>query len=418
MVNRRHFLSLGSAMLMAGCATKYKGPRVIVVGGGYGGCTVAKYIRQYSEEGLQVTLIEPNPLMGITPMSNFVLNGAHPFSDGSASYEILINKYGVEVIHDRVTDIQHGTKQVVLSDGSKLSYDKLVVSPGVEFLWSSIPGMDHPQAHEKVLHAWRGVEELELLRAQLQTIPNGGVYALTIPLGPFPGMAAPYERASLIAEYFKHAKPRSRVVVLDENQDILVHANLFKAAWADKYKGILEYFPRQVIHEVDSVTRTLRLQSNGHFKANVLNMLPACSAGKIALQTGLAADGRWCDVNPFTYESLHMKDVYVIGDAVKSWGSLSKSATIANQQGKVCAGAVVQSLLGKSTEPALTYIDTSYTFVSLNEASFTSNVHRYSASSQALLAVPGSGGVGSEFNRDNGRIALDGINALIYDTLG
>ncbi len=312
-MDRRQFIRAGSAAsaasvlgLAAGCASTGAGAggQVVVIGGGYGGATAAKYIRMWSEGRVQVTLVEPNDSFVSCPISNLVLGGSKQMADITTSYDNLGKRHGVKIIKDRAVAIDADKRQVRLAGGGTLAYDRLVVSPGVDFMWDSLPGLKKPGAQDKVLHAWKAGPQTVALRKQLEAMPDGGVYALSIPLAPYRCPPGPYERACQVAHYFSQAKPKSKVLILDANDDVTSKGPLFKKAWADRYKGIIEYRPKHALTDVDAATGTLKFEFNDDVKAQVLNVLPPQRAGDIAHHAGLTtANKRWCEVDWQTMES-------------------------------------------------------------------------------------------------------------------
>ena len=230
--------------LTAGCATTAgdAGPKVVVVGGGYGGATAAKYVRLWSDYRIQVTLIEPNASFVSCPISNLVLGGSKTMADITTPYDNLARRHGVRMVRDMVTTIDADKRVVRLANGTELPYDRLILSPGVDFMWESLPGMAKPGAQDRVLHSWKAGPQTVALRRQLEAMPDGGVYALAIPPVPYRCPPGPYERACQVAHYFSKAKPRSKVLILDANDDVTSKGPLFKKAWADRYRGIVETY--------------------------------------------------------------------------------------------------------------------------------------------------------------------------------
>jgi sulfide dehydrogenase [flavocytochrome c] flavoprotein chain len=218
---RRSFLKSSGALLTAsgalglvsGCATMGNAPKVVVVGGGFGGATAAKYVRMWSDHGINVTLVEPNASFVSCPISNLVLGGSKSMADITTSYDNLAKRHGVNVVRDSVTSIDADKRVVKLAGGSELAYDRLIVSPGVDFMWETLPGMNKPGAQDTVLHAWKAGAQTVALRKQLEAMPDGGVYAMSIPLAPYRCPPGPYERACQVASYFKAAKPKSKVLI-------------------------------------------------------------------------------------------------------------------------------------------------------------------------------------------------------------
>jgi sulfide dehydrogenase [flavocytochrome c] flavoprotein chain len=426
-MKRRQFIhalgagsALGSAAFIAGCATPASpsGPRVVIVGGGYGGATVAKYIRMWSDQTVQVTLVEPNASFVSCPISNLVIGGSKTIADVTTPYDNLVKRHGVSVVRDTVTAIDAERKVVRLGSGAELAWDRLVLSPGVDLMWDRLPGMTKPGAQERVLHAWKAGSQTVALRQQLEAMPDGGVFAMTVPLSPYRCPPGPYERACQVAHYFSKAKPRSKVLILDANDDVVSKGALFKKAWAERYAKIIEYRPKHTLADVDAERMTLKFEFNDDLKADVLNVVPDMRAGEIAVKSGLAtANKRWCEIDWLTFESKAMKGVHVLGDAIQIAPLMPKSAHMANQHGKTCAAAVVALLTGKEVNPLPIYNNTCYSFVSNEDVIHVSSVHRYDAAQKTMLTVAGSGGVSSAANELEGRIAMGWAHNIWADAL-
>ena len=411
---------LGALGWISGCASIHsaKGPHVVVVGGGYGGATAAKYVRLWSDYGINVTLIEPGASFISCPMSNLVLAGNKNIADITLSYDHLVKRHGVHLVRDRVTAIDPEKRVVRLASGGELPFDRLILSPGVDFMWDSLPGMMQPGAQDKVLHAWKAGAQTVALRQQLEAMPDGGVYALSIPLAPYRCPPGPYERACQVAHYFRQAKPKSRVLILDANDDVTSKGALFKKAWSDRYAGIVEYHPNHVAMDVDATTNTLKFEFNDDIKADVLNVIPAMRAGDIAVQSGLATvNQRWCEVDFLTFESKVAKNIHILGDAIQSATVMPKSAHMANQHGKTCAAAVVALLTGQIPNSQPIYNNTCYSFVSDEEAVHVNSVHQYDVEKRTMLPVPGSTGVSKAANELEGRFAHAWARGIWADTL-
>ena len=422
-MQRRQLLQSGSALsvmgLLAGCATPSdKGPKVVVIGAGYAGATAAKYIRLWSDYGIQVTLVEPNPAFVSCPLSNLVLGGSKRMADITSPYDNLVRRHGVKWVQDRAIHIDVDKRLVQLAGGSTLPYDRLIVSPGVDFMMDSLPGMKQAGAQDKVLHAWKAGPQTLALRQQLEAMPDGGVYAMSIPLAPYRCPPGPYERACQVASYFKQYKPKSKVLILDANDDVTSKGALFKKAWAERYAGIIEYRPKHQVVDVDANTRTLKFEFNDDLKADVLNVIPPMRAGDVAFKAGLAtANQRWCEVDFLTFESKAAKNVHVLGDAIQIAPAMPKSGHMANQHGKTCAAAVVALLTGQNVNPSPVYNNTCYSFVSANEVVHVASVHRYDAEKKTMLTVPGSGGLSAAANELEGVYALAWARNIWADTL-
>ena len=423
-MQRRHFLqtgtALGAAGLVSACATVGggSGPKVVVIGGGFSGATAAKYIRMWSDQKIQVTLVEPNDYFMSCPISNLVIGGSKTMADITTPYDNLTKRHGVRVVKDRVNSIDADKRTVKLAGGTELTYDRLIVSPGVDFMWETLPGMNKPGAKEQVMHAWKAGAQTLTLRQQLMAMPDGGVFAMTIPLAPYRCPPGPYERACQVAEYFSKAKPKSKVLILDANEDVTSKGALFKKAWTDRYKGIIEYRNKHNVTDVDVATKTLKFEFNDDLKASVLNVIPAMRAGDIAANAGLAtANKRWCEVDFLTFESKAAKNVHVLGDSIQIAPGMPKSGHMANQHGKTCAAAVVALLTGSQVNNMPIYNNTCYSFVSSDEVVHVASVHRYDAEKKTMLTVPGSGGLSQAANALEAVYAMSWAQNIWADTL-
>jgi NADPH-dependent 2,4-dienoyl-CoA reductase/sulfur reductase-like enzyme len=426
-MDRRQFIRAGSAAsaatalgLTAGCAStgSAAGAKVVVVGGGYGGATAAKYIRMWSEGRIEVTLVEPNDSFVSCPLSNLVLGGSKQMADITTPYDNLTRRHGVKIARDRATAIDADKRQVRLAGGQTLAYDRLVLSPGVDFMWDALPGMKKAGAQDRVLHAWKAGPQTLALRKQLEAIPDGGVYAISIPLAPYRCPPGPYERACQVAHYFSQAKPKSKVLILDGNDDVTSKGPLFKKAWADRYKGIIEYRPKHSTVDVDTATNTLKFDFNDDVKAQVLNVIPPQRAGDIAHNAGLTtANRRWCEVDWLTMESTAAKNIHILGDALQIAPQMPKSGHMANQHGKVAAAAIVALLSGRAPNALPIYNNTCYSFVSDTDVVHVASVHRYDAEKKTMLTVPGSGGVSAAASELEGRYGMAWARNIWADTL-
>jgi sulfite dehydrogenase len=421
-ISRRDFVKLvgaGAALSVAGCATTREGSagRVVVIGGGYGGATAAKYIRQWSDGRVEVVLVEPNTEFVSCPLSNLVLGGTRSIESLTLSYSNL-PKYGVKLVRDEITVVDAVKKRVRLKSGEEITYDRLVVSPGIDFIFSDLPGLNNAEAQKVVLHAWKAGPQTVALRKQLEAMPDGGTFILSIPKAPYRCPPGPYERASQVASYFKTAKPKSRVLVLDANDDIVSKKGLFTAAWNDLYKGIIEYRPSQEAKDVDVKGMTVKTEFDA-FKGDVLNVLPPQRAGVIAQQARLVtANNRWCGVDWRTTESVAVPGIHVLGDSTLAAPMMPKSASMANNHAKICASAIVSLLTGEPTNPQPIINNTCYSYVSGTEAMHVTSIHRYDAAQKTLVTVPGSGGVSSQRSELEKAYADTWAQSIWADTLG
>jgi NADPH-dependent 2,4-dienoyl-CoA reductase/sulfur reductase-like enzyme len=420
-MRRREFLKAGAAGLVligTGCATA-RGPSakartVAVVGGGYGGATAARYVRLL-DPSIQVILIEPNETFVSCPMSNLVLGGFQSIADLTKTYGGL-SRSGVKVIRDTVTAIDVEGKKVRLAKGDAVAFDRVIVSPGVDFLWEALPAMGSAEAQAAVLHAWKAGPQTVALRGQLEAMADGGVYVLSVPEMPYRCPPGPYERACQVAAYFKAAKPRSKVIVLDANGDVVSKGALFKKAWAELYPGMIEYRPNSKATDVDVRGKVVKLEFED-VKGDVLNVVPPMKAGAIAAPF-ITANKRWCEVDWITYESKVAKGVHLLGDSLQIAPGMPKSGSMANSQAKVCAEAVVALLGGEVPNPSPTVLNTCYSMVSDALAIHVASVHKFDEKDRTMKTVPGSGGVSSAASEAEGGYAKNWARNIWADTLG
>ncbi len=409
MQRRRWLQSAGSLGLLSltGCASETGAlltssaggavpakARVLVVGGGYGGATAAKYLRLFSDRKLDVVLVEPNEAFVSCPLSNLVLGGSRTMADITRPYASLTRSHGVRVVKDMVASIDPVKKIAVLASGPSIAYDKLILSPGIDLMWDSVAGLRAAQAEGRILQAWKAGPETLALRRQLEAMPDGGTYAITIPEAPYRCPPGPYERACQVASYFKASKPRSKVLILDANPDVTSKGALFKKVWAEQYKGIVEYRGQHKATAVDARTNTVKFEIQDDVKADVLNVLPPMRAGAIAVQTGLAnANARWCNVDYLTFQSTAAKDIHVLGDSIQIAPAMPKSGHMANSHAKVAAAAIVAELAGWEVNPAPMLTNTCYSFTDAKNVVHVASVHEYVAAEKTFKTVAGSGGV-------------------------
>jgi NADPH-dependent 2,4-dienoyl-CoA reductase/sulfur reductase-like enzyme len=368
--------------------------RVVVVGGGYGGATAAKYVKMWAPE-IDVVLIERDAHFISCPVSNLVLAGNTTMAEITMSRETLRAR-GVRMVRDEAVAIDAQKREVRLARGASVPYDRLIVSPGVDFMFDRLPGWRAAEAQQRVLHAWKAGEQTVALRKQLQDMRDGGVYVLHIPLAPYRCPPGPYERVCQVADYFKRAKPKSKILVLDANPDITSKAGLFRAEWNGPYKGLIEYRPNSELEDVDGGGRALKLTFDT-VKGDVLNVVPPHRAGEIARQAGLiTANERWCGVDWMTTESVAVKGIHVLGDSTLSAPAMPKSASMANQHGKVCAAAVVAMIRNQPVDRNPVMMNTCYSFVSGKAAMHVTSIHQYSEKEKTLIAAKPSVGVSSK----------------------
>ena len=308
-------------------------------------------------------------------------------------------------VRDEAIAIDPVARTVRLAGGATLAYDRLILSPGVDFIWSEIPSLDNAAAQAKILHAWKAGPQTVALRRQLEAMPDGGVFVIHIPRAPYRCPPAPYERACQVAFYFQRRKPKSKVLVLDANEEVQSKKSLFMAAWDGRYKGYVEYRPNSALVDVDVATLTAKLDFES-VKADVLNVIPPQYAGAIARQLGMAnANGRFCQVDFLTYESTAQKNIHILGDAIQVAPLMPKSGHMANQHGKVCAAAVVALLTGQDVNAAPIIANTCYSYIDDKEVVHVASVHAYDRDKKTMLVVPGSGGLSPAPSAEEGVFA-------------
>jgi sulfide dehydrogenase [flavocytochrome c] flavoprotein chain len=340
---------VGAAALAAASlalpALAQSAPRVVVIGGGFGGAGCARALRRLDPK-LRVTLIEPDRIYTACPFSNQVIAGLRGIEAQQFTYERLAAA-GVTVIAQAAAEVDSQARTVSLADGTSLPYDKLVVAPGIDLRFDALPGYDESAA-QKMPHAWKSGEQIVLLQKQLEAMEDGGLVVICVPATPYRCPPAPYERAGLIAWYLKTKKPRSKLIILDA-KDAFSQQRLFQAAWKELYPGIIEWVPLSQggnVTSVDPSTNTLITDFGRHIAA-VANVIPPQKAGRIAAIAGAADNTGWCAIDPETFEAFAVPDVHVIGDACIG-GAVPKAAFAANAQAKACATAIVALLAGGS----------------------------------------------------------------------
>jgi sulfide dehydrogenase [flavocytochrome c] flavoprotein chain len=409
-LSRREFLRrLGASAALTtvgGCATTGTGSggRVVIVGAGYGGATAAKYLRKWSPD-IEVTLVEREAQFVSCPLSNLVLGGSKTIADMTVGYDGL-TKQGVKLVRGNAVAVDAEKRTLRLAGGESLAYDRLILSPGIDFTLDEVPGLKAPGALEAIPHAWKAGPQTVLLRKQLESMKDGGVYALCIPKAAYRCPPGPYERACQVAYYFRKAKPKSKVLILDANEDVVSKKGLFMAAWNGPYKGIVEYRPNSELTDVDVKTRTAKLQF-GDVRADVLNVVPPHRAGEIAVQAGLVtANNRWCGVNWLSMESTARPGIHVLGDATLSAPAMPKSGHMANQHGKLAASAIIELLHGRAPNPNPVIGNTCYSFIDDRNVVHVTSVHSYDPAQKTLVAVKGSGGLSSQPTTAEGDYAM------------
>lgn len=414
-LSRRQFLKnlslgLGAAALpISMTQAAVVRPRVLVIGGGFAGATAAKYLRLWSNNTVDVSLIEPNAIYYSPILSNLVLNGQRQIAQLGFKYDTLAQKYGIQILRSTAIALNSASRTVKLANGQTLGYERLILAPGVQF--KAITGLNS----NKVLHAWKSGNQVQQLRQQLQAMPAGGSFVMSIPKAPYRCPPGPYERACVVADYLKRNKPGSKVIVLDSNPDITVERDTFNHAFTQTYAGIVQYVPNTLLQAVDSIKK-VAITSFGDYRADVLNVIPPHQAGSIVKNHGLAnsSSGDWANVNPLSYESTAVQGIHIIGDSQGT--GQPKAGHIANAEAKICTDAVLRLLSG--TQPFQAPITNSacYSPISANTASWLTAAFAYDPASQSMQLIPASFGASSGASTSNYRKMFDWANSLFGDT--
>jgi sulfide dehydrogenase [flavocytochrome c] flavoprotein chain len=388
---RREFLrnsaALAGASMLPMPAIAQAAPRVVVVGGGFGGVSVARNIKALNPK-IHVTLVEASQTFTACPFSNAVLGGLRDLKAQQFGYD-KVRAAGVNVVIGTAIGVNQTGRTVRLSDVT-LPYDRLVLSPGIDIRWDALPGYNEAAA-AKMPHAWRAGEQTTLLRNQLTSMEDGGLVVMSAPANPFRCPPGPYERACLIAHYLKTSKPKSKLLVLDA-KDQFSKQRLFQNAWKELYPDHLEWVSLSAggkVNSVDPETNTLTTDFGKHV-AKVANVIPPQKAGRIAELAGVTNQTGWCPINPATFESTQVPGIHVVGDATIA-APMPKSGFVANSQGKVCALAITKLLGGGQPEAQPMFLNTCYSLVAPNYGISVVNV--FKAAGNAMTEIKDSGGV-------------------------
>jgi len=389
MIARRELIA-ATGLALAGCATPgARLGRVVVVGGGFGGATAARYLKLWGGAAVDVTLVERNEGFISCPMSNRVIAGALDPVRIAHGYGGL-EAQGVKRLRAEVVAIDPAARTIRLADRSSLSWDRLVLAPGIDFMLDDVPGLAAALDSGRAMHAWKAGAQTLALRRQLQALPDGGVVLMSIPKAPYRCPPGPYERACLIASWLRRARPRAKLLVLDANPEVQSKKALFERAFARHHAGVLEYRPNAELKEV-LADGTARFEFED-VKADVLNLIPAQRAGALARDFA-NVNRRWVGIDWLSMQAQAAPGVHVVGDAIFSAPGMPKSAHLANQQGKLVAAAALQLLKGEAVDPAPVVMNTCYSYVTPDEAMHVASVHQYDAAEKTMRAVPGAGGV-------------------------
>ena len=430
MSSRRRFLQWAGATgaaVLGGCslgpAAKESKAKVVVIGGGFGGASAAKYIRKL-DAGINVTLIEPKARYITCPVSNWLFAGFADLDKLTVDYQALSQNYGVTVVTDTVAKIDSSRRRVILSEEQSIDYDKLILSPGIDFRWDTLPGYRQDSA-EQFPHAWQAGAQTLLLQRQIQAMADGGVIVITVPADPYRCPPGPYERASMMACWLKQHKPKSKIFILDAKTGFSKQ-KLFEAGWAKHFgygsaNSLIEWISiaDNPLTELDAQTASLQTYFGDRFRGQVLNIIPPQQAGLIARQSELSDSSGWCPVEPQTCRSLFQEHIHIIGDAA-NYAPIPKSAFAANSEAKVCAMAVV-SLLKQKPVPEAHWLNTCYSLITPEHGISVAGVYKLDKD-QRIEAVKGSGGVSSMENGDAPALeagyARSVYRALVGDSFG
>lgn len=363
--------------------------RVVVIGGGMAGTTVAKYLRLWGGTGVDVTLIEPNATYNSNIFSNMVLTGERTLAQLSYNYTLLKSKYGVKVINNTVTAIDPVGRSVTLNGGSKLTYDRLVMAPGIDF--EALPMTGTTAAMAKVVHAWKAGTQTTSLQAQIKAMTKLDTFILTIPPKPFRCPPGPYERACVVADYLKRTKGGGKVIILDANNGIQAGVENFTTAFNNTHKSVITYVPNAILTSIDANTGTVQT-SAGTFKGKVINAIPTHKAGNLITQSNIglanAVGNKWAGVNVLSYESTAVPNIHVIGDAAAT--TQPKAGHIANAEAKVCADAIIQIFKGQTINQTPITNSACFTPITQKTASWLTVVYRYDPITKTMIPT-GSG---------------------------
>ena len=414
--------SLGLSALGSGAwmqkASGAQAAKVLIIGGGFGGATAAKYLKIFSKQQIQVTLMESEKTFISSPMSNLILGASAQLKDLEFSYSSLKDRYGVELVQDRAIAIDFQKKRVHGLTHKNIPYDKLILAPGMQMIWGDVAGLQEARDQQLIFQAWDGSRDIMKLQAQLASMQNGQTFVLSIPESPFKCPPGPYERASQVASFFKKYKPQCKVLILDANQDVLSNGASFKRFWSENFASIIDYRPQHMVTSVDAQKRVIGLEIQDDLSYDVANILPPMRAGDIAFQTGLTnVNNKWCGVDFSNFESQKAKDVHILGDAIQGAPLMPKSGHMANAQAKVLAAALSAEFMDLPKDPAPFLTNTCYSFLDDQTALHIASVHQYDPLEKTYKVVPQSSGVSLRPSAEEGRQAKDWAQHIWADML-
>ena len=418
---RRRFLknslgivALGSFSFKAPFVNSKSSPKVVVIGGGYGGATVSKYIKKWSPN-IDVTLVEKNTNYVSCPISNRIFLGKVDINYLTHNYETLSKKYSVKIINDTVNSISPKNKKVIFNHKS-IDYDILVVSPGVEFNYDNIP--EFKKNKESVpLHAWKAGKQTIDLKKQLIDMKDGGVFSIIIPQAPYRCPPGPYERACQVAHYLKNNKPKSKIIIYDANEKIQSKGALFKKYWSDLYPGMIDYYPMMPLRDFNPSTNSLIFDFD-EMTHDVVNYIPDQRAPKFIREIAAKTESNWCEIDFRSYQSIYDDNIYILGDSILPSPKMPKSGHMANSQAKVCASAIVRNLSGKDSNQNPIVNNTCYSFVSDDEVIHVAAVYRYNKEKNLMEVIPETTGVSGKASKIEGIYAEGWAKGIWYDMFG
>ncbi|MDP2834532.1 MAG: FCSD flavin-binding domain-containing protein [Pseudomonadota bacterium] len=407
-IDRREFLKVsagaaGAVTLsgLAGCASTSIAdakPKVVVVGAGFGGATFARYIKMWAPQA-EVTLIEPNAVFTSCPFSNTVLAGTNKMEDITLPYD-YIKKVVDNFVPDTVTAIDNAKQTVTTAGGKTFAYDRLVLAGGIELLYDKVQGYD-AETQKTIKHAWKASpDQTGVLRKQLEAMPDGGTFVMSVPKAPYRCPPGPYERACMVASYFKQAKPKSKVIVLDGNPDVASKKGLFVAAWTKHFgygtaNSMIDYRPNNMPRSIDAKKMMVGTEFDD-VKGDVINVVPPMRAAKVTGMAGVRTgnDGTWCPINYLTFESTVVPNVHILGDSALT--NFPKSGSVANNTGKMCAYAMAEMFAGRQPDPSPVVTNTCYSGTGMGTAFHVATVFRWDPEKKALVPPKGANGVSKE----------------------
>jgi len=410
--DRREFLkvSAGAAGVaavggIAGCASagapaaaSGKGPKVVVVGAGFGGSTFARYLKQWTPNA-EITLIEPLDAFVSCPFSNTILAGINKMEDITLPYDNL--KQTVDHwVKDVVTGVDSAKKTVTTAGGKTIAYDRLVLAGGIELLFDKVEGYD-AEAQKTVKHAWKAsADQTGVLRKQLEAMPDGGTFVMSVPKSPYRCPPGPYERACMVASYFKQAKPKSKIIILDGNPDVASKKKLFVGAWTKHFgygtdNSMIDYRPNNMPRMVDPKKMMVGTEFDD-VKGDVINVVPPMRAAKVCGIAGVrdGNDGNWCTIDYLTFESKVVPNIHILGDSALT--NFPKSGSVANNTGKMCAYAMSEMFAGRNPDPSPVVTNTCYSGTGMGTAFHVATVFRWNDEKKALIPPKGANGVSKE----------------------